>query len=200
MQKLFVLVFLCVALINAAYAQDTIKRIDRRTITSKVDSVGLLDIYYRSAIDHYRQHRTISKGVVADIAYENGRKDILFVMNGKGIDTSSPMLHLPDSVMYQLGRHDAKRYYSGYKGAYIGTLLATFPGSPAAGLITGIACSATPPNDRKLDCPNVVLADKATYRDGYATKARSIKKGKVWTAFGIGVILNVAVFAIFLSH
>ena len=195
MRFLFILLLLLTA-VGILKAQDTIRKINGKMILARIDSVGRYEVSFRYNSYSYEKKGTLSKSVIADITYADGRCDTFFVMKNNMAAPGSPMLHLADNQLYALGAKDAKRYYSGYSGASTGTLLATFPGSPALGLIIGASCSLTPPKDKNLGFPNVALQQNSQYHDGYYTKARKIKNGKIWSAFGVGVLANVAVFLI----
>lgn len=178
------------------FAQDTLTRIDGSILLAKVDSVGKYDVNYTYFVDEEVRKRHVSKSVFAGIAYADGTRLTFFNLKGKEVLKSSPLLQAPNEELYQMGRKDARRYYSRYSGAYTGTLLATFPGSPIAGAIVGAICSASPPKEKNLGIPNAALAENIAYHDGYFKKARAIKAGKIWTGFGLGVLANVALFAL----
>jgi len=131
--------FLTLLLIVAAYsvrAQDTIRLIKGNYLLVNIDTVTKYDIRYRKFEDKHKVKHSVSKSVVSNITYADGRRDTLFVLNESGaILKRSPMLHVSDEAIYELGRHDAQRYYDRYSSASTGTLLATFPGSPLLGLI-----------------------------------------------------------------
>jgi hypothetical protein len=192
MKRLLLIMLVMVSLCSRAAAQDTIRRINGNIILAKVDTVGSYDIRYSRYADDRDFRQIISKSVVAGISYADGRKDTFFVLKNREVTNTSPMLSMPESELYQLGRRDAKKYYLRTNGASTGTLLATFPGSPLLGLIVGGVCTATPPQEKNLGIPNAALARNSAYHDGYYKKARGIKAGRVWTAFGIGVAANIA--------
>jgi len=100
-----------------------------------------------------------------------------------------------DGDFFVKGQADASRYYKGYRGAGSGTLISSLL-IPIVGLIPAIACSSTSPQDANLNYPNSELMKKTDYYNGYTQKAAKIKKSKVWTNFGIGFGVNLAIILI----
>lgn len=194
MKYLYSLLAFCALSLNA-HAQDTIRRINGNYILAHIDTVGKYDIRYHYFTDRNHTRRLISKSLVSGITYADGRQDTLFVMDGLSINERSPMLHLPDDTLFQLGRQDAMKYYQRYHGSATGTFLATFPGSPLLGAIVGGSCALTPPKEKNMNFPNAALSNNPSYHEGYIKKARSIKNARIWRAFGIGVLINVILFA-----
>jgi len=89
------------------------------------------------------------------------------------------------------GQIDAERNYKKYKGAATGTLIASLV-SPLIGLIPAIATSATTPKIQNLGYPDEALFNQAEYHANYTRKAKKIKQKKVWTNWGIGFGVNLA--------
>lgn len=128
------------------------------------------------------------------IRYENGTKDIFD--NKSNEAAIAPVLSSDE--LFRQGRSDASRYYHGYKGAGTGTLITSLV-SPLLGLIPAIATSSANPSNARLNYPNADLMKKSSYYDGYTQKAKSIKRGKVWKNWGIGLGVNIIAAAILLS-
>ncbi|WP_266367019.1 hypothetical protein [Tellurirhabdus rosea] len=106
-------------------------------------------------------------------------------------ENAAPVVRKTDyAVEYYRGTRDADQYYTGYKGAGTGTLIASLI-SPLAGLIPAIACSTTPPREMSLGYPNSTTYEHADYRMGYNRQAKKIKSRKVWTNWGIGLGTNL---------
>ena len=156
--------------------------------------------------------KSVYKNSVAKIVYQNGSVQILkdenvlntevpqrrenqFQYNnsqGQGLATGSSSSNIGNEDMYLKGKSDANLYYSGYKGAGTGTFLVTFLISPIIGLVPAIACSSTKPNFDHLGIPNQSLAKNSEYYQGYSDRALTIKSKKVWTNFGVGTGILVA--------
>ncbi|TDE11657.1 hypothetical protein [Dyadobacter psychrotolerans] len=97
----------------------------------------------------------------------------------------------PTESLAVKGQIDAERHYTKYRGAATGTLIASLF-SPLIGLIPAIACSSTTPKLKNLDYPDEALFRQAEYHASYTQKAKKIKKRKVWTNWGIGFGVNIA--------
>lgn len=86
--------------------------------------------------------------------------------------------------MYSAGVYDASKFYDGYSGAALGTLLSSiaFPYN----IIPAIACSATTPKDENLGYRDNKLMQNQSYSRGYTRQAHKIKQQKVWRNYAIG--------------
>lgn len=117
--------------------------------------------------------------------------DSTIIVTGSG-GTSAPLLYefKKTEDLYVKGTIDAERNYVRYKGAAAGTLITSLV-SPLVGLIPAIACSATSPKITNLGYPDEKLFQEKDYHQGYTTKAKKIKKRKVWTNWGIGFGVNI---------
>lgn len=173
-----------------AQATDTLVKISGTRVGAIIKEVSAYEVIYNVPGRERQKPRHLSKSTIARIEYADGRRDTFFVMNGKQVTKMTPLI--PREDLFKLGARDAKAYYTRFSGASTGTLLATFPGSPAVGLITAIATSATMPQQKNLGYPNQALMNYPDYREGYERKAWSIKRTKVWAGWGIGVGLTAA--------
>ncbi|HEV7348274.1 hypothetical protein [Telluribacter sp.] len=90
------------------------------------------------------------------------------------------------------GNRDAERYYSKYKAAGTGTLVASVI-SPLLGLIPAIACSSIEPQEANLGVPKPEMLTQGEYYLGYTQKAKKIKSRRVWTNWGVGLGVNLAI-------
>lgn len=97
---------------------------------------------------------------------------------------------LPAENLEIKGQIDAERNYKGYKGAAVGTLIASLI-SPIVGLIPAIATSVSTPKMVNLGYPSEELFKKPDYNRSYTKKAKKIKSGKVWRNWGIGFGANL---------
>jgi hypothetical protein len=122
---------------------------------------------------------TILRDDITKLKYQNG--NLVYLTDPKVANTYQTAGY--DS-MYFAGVSDASRYYVGYKGASIGTLVSAliFPFN----LIPAIACSASRPQEENLGFPDQKLKENKAYEAGYKAQAHKIKKQKVWQNFAIG--------------
>jgi len=114
--------------------------------------------------------------------------DSTIVIQNQKLYTTAP----PTESLAVKGQIDAERNYKKYRGAATGTLIASLV-SPLIGLIPAIACSATTPKLKNLGYPDETLFKQAEYHASYTQKAKRIKKRKVWTNWGIGLGVNLAI-------
>ncbi len=90
------------------------------------------------------------------------------------------------------GQIDAEKHYRKYKGASVGTLITSLV-SPLLGLIPAIASGSSTPKLKNLGYPDEKLFQQADYHASYTRKAKKIKQKKVWTNWGIGLGVNLAI-------
>jgi hypothetical protein len=141
----------------------------------------------------------ISKSDVGLITYENGTKDVIEVPVKAGETVLPPVLPKTTDAtedMYVQGETDARLNYKGKNSGAVGTFLVGLL-SPAVALIPAIACSGRTPDITNLNAPDQSLLKNETYRRGYQYKAKKMKQGKVWGAwgasFGLALIVNAAI-------
>lgn len=91
-----------------------------------------------------------------------------------------------------LGQTDAKTYYKHSAGASWGTFGVGLL-SPLVALIPAIATSAKTPKAENLNYPNADLFNNAEYKRGYTSKAKKLKQGRVWGAWGASLGLAIIV-------
>jgi len=167
------------------FAQDIITKKTGEDIRAKVFEVNQTDVKYKIFDDQNGDTLTLSKSEILMIRYENGSKDIF---NAEQKNQSLPENNKFNDL-YSKGQIDAAQYYTGYKGAGTGTLIAALV-SPLGGLIPAIACSATTPKVENLHYPDPNLFKQPEYSRGYIKKAKRIKQGKIWTNWGIAFGAN----------
>ena len=107
-------------------------------------------------------------------------------------DTSALTVNGQPATMSQKGKIDARNHYEKYHGASTGTLITTALGG-VFGLIPGIACSVTPPEDKRLGVPNPLLMKNVEYDAAYRKEAWRIKRKKVLIGFAEGAAIDVLV-------
>lgn len=163
----------------------------------KIEEVGTDEIKYRKQSSGPLY--IIKKSEVFMIVYADGTKDMF---------NESPAEEKPESKieepasnddLYQEGVVDAAMYYKGHSSGAGGTLITTLVLSSLLGLVPAIACSSTPPDRINLRMPGD-NAKNNSYVRGYEDQAFKIKKRKVWTMWGVGFGINLAVAVILLTE
>jgi hypothetical protein len=91
-----------------------------------------------------------------------------------------------------LGQTDAKTYYKNSAGASWGTFGVGLL-SPLVALIPAIATSAKVPKVQNLNYPSADLFNNEEYKRGYTSKAKKLKQGRVWGAWGASLGLAIIV-------
>lgn len=177
MKTLWLPLFLLLICYNSSVAQDMIKLKSGDELNVKILRINPKDI---TCIPHgITDTITMWREDIVSVRYQNGT--IVNLMDEKAMfDNSDPAY---DS-MYSAGVSDAKKYYTGYKGAANGTLASAlvFPYN----IIPAIACSATTPKSQNLGFRDKKLMENPAYNNGYTKQAHKIKKKKVWTSYAIG--------------
>ncbi|QMW05344.1 hypothetical protein [Spirosoma foliorum] len=189
------------------------------TITADVSHPGSFDIGDIIATDYFG---VMCQGKVIEVNKRRAKAVIDLNKNGTNIKVNRAFSNMilvkkaeevgsptgnsnSEASIYQnnadllRGQVDANRYYKGYTGAGTGTFFTSFLFGPIIGLIPAAACSSTPPTPERLGMPNVRLAQNPNYVAGYTQEARRIKSKKVWSNFGIGSGLAIALSVALLS-
>jgi len=195
MKKIILLTLIAIFTLTLCYSQDVITTRSGESIQARVLEVGQTEIKYKKFDNPEGPVYWILKSVVLMVKYENGTVDV-FKVEKKNTD-SSAVVSLTENL-FMKGQVDATKYYTKYKGAGTGTLIASLV-SPLIGLIPAIACSSTKPREIKLDYPNSALMKNPDYYLGYTQKAKKIKQGKVWLNWGIGFGVNLVAEVFLLS-
>ena len=172
-------------------SQDTLYTRNGDEVKVKVLLVTMNSVTYKKSDNLDGPTYEILKSETAFIKYQNGTKDIFYTEN------TIPKKHETIDASCFQAQKDAKKYYHriGFSGA--GTLI-TCLASPLLGLIPAILCSSTTPNNKRLDYPNAELMKNNVYNECYTNAARSKKSKRVWTYWGIGLGVNIAVATILL--
>ena len=187
MKKIILTTLIAVFTLTLCFSQDVITTRSGESIQAKILEVGQTEIKYKKFDNLEGPVYWILKSVVLMVKYENGTVDV-FQIEKKNAD-SSAVVSLTENL-FMKGQVDATKYYTKYKGAGTGTLIASLV-SPLIGLIPAIACSSTKPREINLDYPNPALMKNPDYYLGYTQKAKKIKQGKVWLNWGIGFGVNL---------
>jgi hypothetical protein len=182
-----------------AIAQDVITLRDGKEMHVKVTEITPSEVKFKQK----NETHTINKGDIVMISYKGGRKEYFSENHyekkeNNGVNKIDSISHIDDSIMAERGKADAKKFYKKYKNPESWTITTTFLASPAVGLIPAIMCSATPPNEKNLNCPYPDLLNTPAYGNAYREKAHKIKAGKTWIGYGIGTAICVA-FVVFIN-
>ncbi|MBN1639386.1 MAG: hypothetical protein JW866_10485 [Ignavibacteriales bacterium] len=199
-------------------AQDIIYKTDGTEIKVKIIELTTETVKYKNFEQLQGPIRNILLSDVFMIIYEDGTKEVIKKNNNTELETQSqaqqqqpPTIIMPkiesiannSSLNYQdfcfRGQQDASRYYTGYSSAATWTGAATILGGAVIGLIPAIACSSSNPERSSLTFPDSELAQNPSYYSCYMQEAKRIKSRKVWTMFGIGVAVDVAIVALIVS-
>ncbi len=191
---------LCSALsLSCLNAQDIITKLSGEDVKVKVTEITLMDVKFKKFDNLDGPVYVVPKSEILIVRYENGTTET-FAQEQTFEPYFAPPA-IPDSNsfkgqnMYLKGTMDAKSYYRNYKAAGTVTLVTSLLYLPA-GLVPAIACSAVRPNEGNLGYPSSELMKNSDYANGYTQEARRIKQTKVWTNFGIGFGVNVALFLV----
>lgn len=182
MKKTIAAMFTIVLPFGICFSQDVIMKKDGEDIQAKILKVGPDEVEYKKHDNPDGPTYSVLKSDILLIEYENGTKDIFEEQVKKS--------RVFNNELFMKGQSDALLYYRGYTGAGTGTLLTGLL-SPLVGLVPAIACSSTPPKDHNLNYPSAELITQPPYYEGYKLQAKKIKKGKVWTNWGIAFGVNV---------
>jgi len=207
-----------------ANAQDVIYKNDGTEIKVKIIELTTETVKYKSFEQLQGPIRNLLLSDVFMIIYEDGTKEVIKKNATTQAQTQTqpqtqsqpqqqqtPTIIMPkiepvmnnSSLNYQdycfRGQQDASRYYTGYSSAATWTGAATILGGAVIGLIPAIACSSSNPERSTLTFPDSELAQNPSYYSCYMQEAKRIKSRKVWTMFGIGVAVDVAIVALIVS-
>lgn len=172
-----------------AYSQDTITKKTGDIISAKVLEIDDYNVKFKNFDNLNGPLISTKKTSVYSIKYENGTVDI-FVDNPNNKNIVYDENNEID--MFYRGEADAVKFYTRYKAASTTTLVVSLI-SPLAGLAPAVGFSVIKPQKRNLNYPNPELIKNPEYFYGYSNKAKKMKRSKVWTNFGIGAGVNVAV-------
>ena len=195
MKRKALLLLVALFAVTLCYSQDVITTKTGDDIQAKVMEVGNTEIKFKRMDNPDGPLFTLLKSDVLMIRYANGTKDIFSLEPKKGLN--APEFSTED--YFRQGQLDAKTHYTAHKPAGSGTLLTTIFLSPIVGLVPAIITSTTEPEDANLGYPNKELMQNPEYYNGYTQSAKKIKSRKVWTNWGIGVGINLAVYTLLLN-
>lgn len=178
------------ALLMAAgktYSQDTLRKTTGEVLQVKVIEVGETEIKYK--MFNYQEGPLFVSSIteLKSIKCQNGME----ILYEQQVIATSPGT-TDANYMYNEGRKDARKYYTGYKTPATIILVAscfTF----WYGAIPALIVSLVPPNENNLSPPDYNLFNSnSAYREGYRAEAKKVKSNKVWSNFAIGMGAGVA--------
>jgi len=196
-------------------AQDIIYKNDGTELKVKIIELTTETVKYKNFEQLQGPIRNVLLSDVFMIIYENGTKEVIkkrintelensLKNNAQSQQQQTPTI-IPQivtvtenkSLNHQdfclQGQQDASMYYTGYSSAATWTGVATILGGGLIGLIPAIACSSSAPERSSLTFPNSELVQNPSYYSCYMQEAKRIKSRKVWTMFGIGIAIDVAI-------
>jgi len=188
--QLFVFLFI---ISFSGFTQDLIRFKNGDELQGKVIEI------FKDSVDFALQDSTsvlrIAKLDLAKLRYDKGVEMYFDEAAATPLDAPEPSRHSDD---YARGMQDADSYYTRYRAASNGTLVAGIM-SPMLALIPAIACSSTTPQRSNLDIPDPAKNSSLDYINGYSVQARKIKSKKVWKGYGIGAGIGVGVRVVYIA-
>ncbi|MFD3001794.1 hypothetical protein ACFS7Z_15580 [Pontibacter toksunensis] len=186
MKRNLILILLTLLLQNA-FAQDYIVKVNGEEIPARVLEITLEEILYHQPDSSAEVVLRLPKTEVFMVRFENGAKEV-FSENLQDNKVVTAAALTPDQL-YLLGKRDAIQLYKGE-----GVLW----GSAASALIFpyGLAGSAvlafTPPNVHQNRVSDRELLSYPDYVKGYKDQAKKRKIGKAAAGAGIGTLVGIA--------
>lgn len=191
MRKLIILSIL-LSVFKLVNAQDVLTKRDGTDIQAKVLEVTTGEVKYKKFDNINGPTFSILKSDLLMVRYENGTKDIFNQQNTNSVANTN-FNSTPDDNTCFTGKQDALRNYSGQNSGAGWTMATTILTSPLLGLIPAVACSSSAPLDENLKCPNPNLIKDNNYYRCYKDQALETKKKKIWTNYGIGAGVWLAI-------
>lgn len=194
MRYLIILGFLCICI--QANSQDTILMKNGDTILSKILEITKDEIKYKRSDIQESPYYSIMKSDVRKIIFPDGKYEEFRSISIPQVTST----YTADSQIYyaSLGKIDADENFNA-TGASTATFLSTIVGGALIGLIPAISCSSTPPRMDNLNFPNPKMTLNNDYVKGYREAAYKKKRKSVWSAFGIGTVINIVAFVVIAS-
>jgi hypothetical protein len=159
-------------------SQDIITKKNGEDIDAKIMEVTQTEVKYKNFKNLEGPLFVISKNDLLMVRYENGTKDIFSDNNSKSFKSS-------DDMSYN-GKKDAIAFYKGKKSGAGWTCATSIVLSPLFGLIPAVACSAAEPASDNLNCPDEKMMKDREYNEAYVKQAHKTKKKRIWSNYGIG--------------
>lgn len=191
MKRNLILTMLFFVLQNA-YAQDYIIKVNGDEILARVLEVTLEDIVYHHPDSAEALTSRIPKVEVFMIRYENGTKE-MFAQILAEKDTAAVEVLTPEQLNL-LGMQDAARYYKG-NGTMWGSAASTALAFPY-GLLGAVALGVAPTDVFKNEVSDPALLSHPEYVQGYEKQAKKKKLSKALAGAGIGTAVALTVYSI----
>ena len=189
--------------LSSLFSQDKIFLYTGEHIDAKVLEVTVSEIKYKKF--NYLEGPTIiiSKSEIVMIIYENGDKDVFAKENNKQTVSNDSILTSPiktPAEMFLLGKKDASVKYRSYK-PFLGTLIPTTIFAPA-GLVTALVICVSKPSIKTIEetNPDPKLIVNQDYYNKYKQKIKQKKWGRAIGGFGVGIAINVVVYALIINN
>jgi hypothetical protein len=160
----------------------------------KLITINISDIKYKMAKNPDGPTYTISKTEIKKIIFSTGLVQLFGTSYGQDYDIANAGSNKTQNL-YDKGKQDALSFYR-HKGGSVGVGCAALGCSPILGLIPAVAVSMSDPKRKNLGMPASAYSSNADYVNGYIHMASKIKRRRVWTGFGIGTVLYVAIVVI----
>lgn len=184
-----------------AAQQDTIVLKNGMKIITKIIEITPLSVRYfqqdlqiATSIDMSEIERIRLSGGKG-VTIENPENNNIIISNDRRITPKNTPFKSDNLNMYLRGREDARKFYRDYKAASTATYIISL--YPPFGLISALFCSFNP-MDKNLGCPYPELIKDSTYLSGYRDEAGRIKRTKVWSNFGYGILTIIGLVAFIL--
>jgi len=181
---------------NLLYSQDIIFFQNGDELNAKVLEIGTNEIKYKRFDNLEGPVFTINKSDVFMIKYKNGTKDVFTNVNK---NTNSEKNEESVMATYADGQQDAIKYYKNYTSAQTVTGCTTIGLGGILGLIPAIATSTSTPTIENLGVPDQKLMNNSEYYMGYTSMAKKIKSRKVWSVYGVSIVINVSFFILLIA-
>jgi hypothetical protein len=178
-----ILLAILILILQNAFAQDVIVKLNGEEQTGLVTEITLQDIYYQSSDSTNTTIQRIAKADVFMVRFANGTKEV-FIQNLPE-SQMEPLAAKSPEQMYQIGRDDAKRLYKG-NGALWGSVACVF--AFPYGLAGTAAIGFTKPKVQNNPVSDRSYLSNPYYVKGYERQAHKKKTGKVLAGTGIGVV------------
>lgn len=193
--KQCLLLCLLLVLMQSAFAQDKIVKLDSNEMKVRVLEIKLQGIAYQHPDSAEGKVYLIPKSDVFMVQYANGAKEVITETSADtaSVHSDGNVISRTPEQMYELGQYDAQRLYEGANAKW---------GSVTSGLFLwyGLAASVAIGSVRPKATNNPV-SDKSylldpNYVKGYEDRAHKKKLGKVaaGTAIGSGITLGLRLF------
>ena len=186
------LLFIIISIMSiTSYAQDLITKRDGSEIQAKVLEVTPTEVKFKRFDNQGGPLFTLPKTEIFMIKYENGTKDVFDQASTQTNSQPNLTAILPqqspnNTNLCMQAEQDANRYYEGKQSGKGWTCATAIITSPLIALIPAAICSGIEPSDSKLLYPSSDLMKDMNYNRCYKEQAHKIKRRKVWTSFGIG--------------